>query len=497
MWEGIATGLATAFQPANLAWVVAGCLAGTFIGMMPGLGPITAIALMIPVSYSLDPAAGLIMMAGVYYGAVFGGSTSSILINAPGVASTVATSFDGYPMARRGQAGRALALAAYASFAGGTVGTVALLLFAPTLALLATEFQSPEYTLTLVFALSSIAAFAERGQVMRSLAAAVLGLMLGTVGTDQSAGVQRFTFGRLDLADGLSFVLVAMATFALAEAFRMVLAGGAELPRSGLAHARLHPGDAKAVVPTVARSSGLGFLVGVLPGAGATLASFFAYEFQKRFRRHDEADSARGVAAPEAANNAACTGSFVPLLTLGIPGSGTTAVLLGVMLSYGIQPGPRLLEVEPAMFWGVIVSMYIGNLVLLALNLPLIPYLSRIIYLRRRVLVPCVIAFSLLGVYLTSLNSFDVYLMLAFALAGLALRLAGFPLAPLLLGFILSGMLEENLRRTILLADGSIGLILERPVSVVLLVLCVAIWSAPLIRLVRERRNHKRDHSAA
>ncbi len=497
MWEGIATGFGTAFQPANLAWVVAGCLAGTFIGMMPGLGPITAIALMIPVSYSLDPAAGLIMMAGVYYGAVFGGSTSSILINAPGVASTVATSFDGYPMARRGQAGRALALAAYASFAGGTVGAVALLLFAPTLALLATEFQSPEYTLTLVFALSSIAALAERGQVLRSLAAAVVGLMLGTVGTDQSAGVQRFTFGRLDLADGLSFVLVAMATFALAEAFRMVLAGGPELPRSGLAHARLQPGDAKAVVPTVARSSGLGFLVGVLPGAGATLASFFAYEVQKRFRRDDDADAARGVAAPESANNAACTGSFVPLLTLGIPGSGTTAVLLGVMLSYGIQPGPRLLEVEPAMFWGVIVSMYIGNLVLLGLNLPLIPYLSRIIYLRRRVLVPCVIAFSLLGVYLTSLNSFDVYLMLAFALAGLALRLAGFPLAPLLLGFILSGMLEENLRRTITLADGSPGLFLERPVSVVLLVLCIAIWAAPLLRLLRERHRRRRDDSAA
>lgn len=496
MWEGIATGFLTAFQPANLAWVVAGCLAGTFIGMMPGLGPITAIALMIPVSYSLDPAAGLIMMAGVYYGAIFGGSTSSILINAPGVASTVATSFDGYPMARRGQAGRALALAAYASFAGGTAGAVALLLFAPTLALLATEFQSPEYTLVLVFALSAIAAFAERGQVLRSLAAALLGLMLGTVGTDQSAGVQRFTFGRLDLADGLSFVLVAMATFALAEAFRMVVAAGPELPRSGLAHARLHPGDGKAIVPTVARSSGLGFLVGVLPGAGATLASFFAYEFQKRFRQNDEADAARGVAAPESANNAACTGSFVPLLTLGIPGSGTTAVLLGVMLSYGVQPGPRLLEVEPAMFWGVIVSMYIGNLVLLALNLPLIPYLSRIIYLRRRVLVPCVIAFSLLGVYLTSLNSFDVYLMLAFALAGLALRLAGFPLAPLLLGFILSGMLEENLRRTMLLADGSVGLLLERPVSLVLLALCVAIWTAPLMRVARERRR-RRDDSAA
>ena len=497
MWDGITTGFATAFDPANLAWVVAGCIAGTFIGMMPGLGPITAIALMIPVSYSLDPAAGLIMMAGVYYGAVFGGSTSSILINAPGVASTVATSFDGYPMARRGQAGRALALAAHASFAGGTVGAVALLLFAPVLALLATEFQSPEYTLTLVLALSSIAAFAERGQVLRSLAAALVGLMLGTVGTDQSAGVQRFTFGRLDLADGLSFVLVAMATFALAEAFRMTLLEHSEADAPRLAHARLHPGDAKAVAPTVARSSLLGFVVGVLPGAGATLASFFAYEVQKRFRRGDEADAARGVAAPEAANNAACTGSFVPLLTLGIPGSGTTAVLLGVMLSYGVQPGPRLLETEPAMFWGVIVSMYVGNVVLLALNLPLIPYLARIIYLRRRVLVPCVIAFSLLGVYLTSLNAFDVHLMLGFALVAVGLRLAGFPLAPLLLGFILSGMLEENLRRTMLLADGSFSGILDRPVSLVLVALCLLIWLGPAKRAIAALRNGSRGRSAA
>ena len=494
MWEGIVTGLATALDPANLAWVFAGCLAGTFIGMMPGLGPITAIALMIPVSYSLDPATGLIMMAGVYYGAVFGGSTSSILINAPGVASTVATSFDGYPMARRGQAGRALALAAYASFAGGTFGAVALLLFASALAVLATKFQSPEYTLILIFALSSIAAFAERGQVLRSLIAALLGLMLGTVGTDQSAGVQRFTFGRLDLTDGLSFVLVAMATFALAEAFRMAVAGEGETARPRITHPRLHPGDAKAVAPTVARSSALGFLVGVLPGAGATLASFFAYDLQRRFRRGGETDDARGIAAPEAANNAACSGSFVPLLTLGIPGSGTTAVLLGVMLSYGVQPGPRLLEAQPAMFWGVIVSMYIGNLVLLALNLPLIPYLSRIVHLRRQVLVPFVIAFSLLGVYLTSLNAFDVYLMLSFALAGFALRLAGFPLAPLLLGFILSGMLEENLRRTALLADGSWAFFLDRPLSLVLAGLCALVWLAPLNRL-RATRQREQDPS--
>ena len=488
MFEGIATGLATALDPANLAWVGVGCIAGTLIGMMPGLGPITAIALMIPVSYSLDPAAGLIMMAGVYYGAVFGGSTSSILINAPGVASTVATSFDGYPMARRGQAGRALALAAFASFAGGTFGAVALLAFANALAVLATNVGSPEYALVLLFALSAIAAFGERGQVLRSLAAAVLGLMLGAVGTDQSAGVQRFTFGSLELADGVSFVLVAMATFALAEAFRMVLEGGGETPERGIAHPRLHPGDAKAIAPTVGRSSVLGFLVGVLPGAGATLASFFAYQLEQRFKRGDDADRARGVAAPEAANNAACTGSFVPLLTLGIPGSGTTAVLLGVMLSYGVQPGPQLLQSQPAMFWGVIVSMYVGNLVLLALNLPLIPYIARIVYLRRSVLVPLVIAFSLLGVYFTSLNTFDIHLMLGFALAGLALRLAGFPLAPLLLGFILSSMLEDNLRRTLLLADGDFALLLERPASVALALACVAVWLAPAVRLLRERR---------
>ena len=279
-----------------------------------------------------------------------------------------------------------------------------------------------------------------------------------------------------------------MATFALAEAFRMVLGRGGEEPKADIAHARLHPGDAKAVAPTVGRSVILGFVVGVLPGAGATLASFFAHQLQQRFKRGDEADRARGVAAPEAANNAACTGSFVPLLTLGIPGSGTTAVLLGVMLSYGIQPGPQLLDTQPAMFWGVIVSMYIGNLVLLALNLPLIPYIARIVYLRRSILVPFVIAFSLLGVYFTSLNTFDIYLMLGFALAGLALRLANFPLAPLLLGFILSGMLEDNLRRTLLLVDGDWALLLDRPASVALFALCVLVWLAPALGRMRRER---------
>ena len=455
--------------------------------MLPGLGPITAIALMIPISYGLDPAAGLIMMAGVYYGAVFGGSTSSILINAPGVASTVATSFDGYPMARAGQAGRALAIAAYSSFVGGSLGAIALLLFASSLAAIAIQFQSPDYALILVIALSSVAAFADRGQILTSLIAAVIGLMLGTIGTDPSAGVQRFTFGQLDLLDGIPFILLAMATFALAEAFRMTTDRSAgPIPSPGENNIRLYPGDARDMAPTVSRSSVLGFLIGVLPGAGATLASFIAYDTERRL--HKKVNRVRGIAAPESANNAACTGSFVPLLTLGIPGSGTTAILLGVMLSYGIQPGPRLLETEPGVFWGVIVSMYIGNLILLALNLPLIPYISRVIYLSRKILIPFVIAFSMLGVYLTTMNPFDIFLMLGIGLAAFLLRSAGFPLAPLLLGFILSGMLEENLRRTLYLSEGSLTIFFQSPLSTTLLTVCLIVWTIPLVRIANDLR---------
>lgn len=478
MWEGISTGVATAFTLANVGWVLLGCVAGTVIGMLPGLGPITAIALMIPVSYSLDPAGGLIMMAGVYYGAVFGGSTSAILINAPGVASTVATSFDGYPMARAGLGGRALAIAAYASFAGGTLGAVALMLFAGTLAALALAFQSPEYSVLLLLALAAVVVFADRAARLPSLVTLLLGLILGTIGTDQIAGVPRFTLGRMDLADGLSFVLVVMATFALAEAFRMVLKDdAAPLPKVTARQLLIPLRLARPLLPVIGRSSLIGFLTGVLPGAGATLASFFAYDVEKRI---GDGSREAGVAAPESANNAASTGSFVPLLTLGIPGSGTTAVLLGVMLSYGLQPGPRLLADEPEIFWGVIVSMYLGNLFLLTLNLPLIPLLARLLNLSATLLIPLIVAFSLLGVYLTTLNGFDLYLMLGLSLLALALRWFEFPLAPLLLGFILSGLLEENVRRTLFIAQGDPGYFLDRPAFLVLTGLFVLVCAVPL-----------------
>ena len=478
MLEGIMTGVATALTLSNLSWVIFGCIAGTLIGMIPGLGTISAIALMIPISYSLDPAGGLIMMAGVYYGAVFGGSTSAILINAPGVASTVATSFAGYPLARSGKAGKALAIAAYASFFGGTLGAVLLLFFASTLALFALQIQSPEYAALILFAMTSIVVFAQTGQRIHSAVTLLLGLMLGTVGTDQLGGVQRFTFNQIDLADGIHFVLLVMSTFALAEAFRLFIVQSPQTEQKvSMRDLKLPKSEVRRLTPVAGRSAVLGFIVGVMPGAGATLASFFAYDLEKQI---GDKSLEAGLTAPEAANNAASTGSFVPLLSLGIPGSGTSAVLLGVMLAYGLQPGPTLIVDQPEVFWGVIISMYVGNLLLLLLNLPLIPYLARLINLPGQVLLPLVIGFSLLGVFLTTFSVFDLGLMLAFALVAGLLRAYEFPLAPMLLGFILSSLFEENLRRALLLSSGEIGYLADRPITLIILITCLLICFIPL-----------------
>jgi len=497
MWDGIATGFATVLVPTNLLLVVTGCVAGTFIGMLPGLGPISAIALMIPITYGFDPASGMILMAGVYYGAIFGGSTSSILINAPGVAGTVATSFDGYPMAQSGQAGKALAVAAVASFAGGTIAAILLMLAAPALAQVSLSFQSPDYLMLMILGLTAVSAFASRGQVVQALIATIIGLMLATIGTDPSAGVQRFTFGSLDLVDGISFLLLAMATFALSEALMTVLKGGSLSPQAKAAakndfgSLKISREEVGQITPVVARSSILGFFVGVLPGAGATIASFLAYGMERALAPVKEKlkfgqGSIRGVAAPETANNAACTGSFVPLLTLGIPGSGTTAVMLGALISYGVQPGPQLFQNHPEVFWSVIISMYIGNVILLVLNLPLIPYIARLLLLPHQLLVPIILFFSLIGVYLVSFNTFDIFMMTGFAVAAIFLRLFGYPMAPLILGFILGGMIEDNLQRTMTLYDGSISFLWERPVSLVITVLIVAVILVPVGRILRK-----------
>ena len=489
MFEGVFTGLSTALMPFNLLMVVLGCFSGTFIGMLPGLGPISAVALMIPITYTLDPSSGIILMAGVYYGAVFGGSTSSILINAPGCASTLVTTFDGYPLAQKNQAGKALALAAYASFCGGTVGAIILIFAAPALASVSLSFQSSDYFALMLLGLTSVAAFSGKGQVIKSMLMTVFGLMIATVGNDVITGAPRYTFGQMDLVDGVSFLLLAMATFALAEVMMTIMRGkmyanSETMQPVALSSMKLSMSEVKEVAPTVARSSVFGFIVGVLPGAGATIASFLAYGLERnlaplRLRKMFGKGALRGLAAPESANNAASTGSFVPLLTLGIPGSGTTAIMLGALIAYGIQPGPRLYLDHPDIFWSVIISMYFGNLVLLILNLPLIPYISRLLAIPPQILNPLIIFFSIIGVYLVSFNTFDIQMMVFITLMAVGLKMLDFPMAPMLLGFILGGMLEKNLSRALVVSDGSFDFLWNRPLTLSIMCATITILLLP------------------
>ncbi|MBE0412615.1 tripartite tricarboxylate transporter permease [Yoonia sp.] len=497
MLEGLLIGLSAAITPFNLIMVVMGCVIGTFIGMLPGLGPMSIIAIMIPVAIGIgDPTAALILLSGVYYGAIFGGSTSSILLNAPGVAGTVATSFDGYPMARKGQAGKALTIAAIASFAGGTIGAILLMIFAPALSSVALLFHSAEYFALMVVGLSAIAAFSGTGQVAKAAMMTILGLILGTFGEGALSNTPRFTFGLMELQSGFSFITLAMAMFALPEALFLVMNPARAATGSGssgkITGMRITRAEARSITPVIGRQSVQGFFIGVLPGAGATIASFLGYAVERNIAKGAEQaefgkGSVKGLAAPESANNAACTGSFVPLLTLGIPGSGTTAILLGALLALNVTPGPRLMVDTPEVFWAVIISMYIGNLVLLVLNLPLIPYIARILTIPRSFLIPFILFFTLMGSYLGQNNATELLILVGFGVIATILRFADYPLAPLLIGFILGTMMENNFARAMQLYRGP-SFILERPMTLALLVLAVLLVLLPSWRAYRARR---------
>ena len=498
MIEGILIGLNTAFSFTNILMIIGGCLIGTFIGMLPGLGPMSIIAIMIPVAINIgDPSAALILLAGVYYGAIFGGSTSSILINAPGVASTVATSFDGYPLARQGKAGKALTVAAIASFAGGTIGAVLLMIFAPALATVALLFHSAEYFALMVVGLSAIAAFAGTGQVSKAILMTIIGLIMATVGEGALFNMPRFTMGIMDLQSGFGFITLAMAMFALPEALYLVLdPSRSNTGSSGkIKDLRITREEAKMIAPVIGRQSIQGFLIGVLPGAGATIASFLGYAVERNIAPKKEQDefgkgSLKGLAAPEAANNAACTGSFVPLLTLGIPGSGTTAILLGALIALNVSPGPRLMVDQPEIFWAVIMSMYLGNAILLILNLPLIPYIAKLLAVPRNYLIPFILFFTLMGAYTGQNNATELLLLVGFGIAATVLRFADYPLAPLLIGFILGSMLEDNFSRSMQLYDG-IGFVAARPMTMGLLALAVILVVLPSYRARRARARAK------
>ncbi|MEL6689557.1 MAG: tripartite tricarboxylate transporter permease [Pseudomonadota bacterium] len=493
MLEGLLIGLTTALSVQNLLMVIAGCLIGTFIGMLPGLGPMSIIAIMIPVAISMgDPSAALILLAGVYYGAIFGGSTSSILLNAPGVAGTVASSFDGYPMARQGKAGKALTIAAIASFAGGTLGALLLMIFAPALSSVALLFHSAEYFALMVVGLSAIAAFAGTGQVAKAMIMTILGLIMATVGEGALFNLPRFTMGIMDLQSGFGFITLAMAMFALPEALFLVLKPKNLQGGDGdIKDLRISRSEARAIAPVIGRQSLQGFFIGVLPGAGATIASFLGYAVERNIAPKAEQDefgkgSIKGLAAPETANNAACTGSFVPLLTLGIPGSGTTAILLGALIALNVTPGPRLMVDDPQIFWAVIMSMFIGNLVLLILNLPLIPYIAKVLAVPRNYLIPFILFFTLMGAYIGQNNATELLLLVGFGICATALKFADYPLAPLLIGFILGGMMEDNFARSMQLYDG-VAFIWERPMTLALLVIAAILVVLPSYRARRAR----------
>lgn len=485
--NGVLTGFSVAFEPMNLLYVFIGVFAGTIIGMLPGLGPISALALMIPMTFGMDPSSALILMAGVYYGAIFGGSTSSILLNAPGVASTVATSFDGYPLARKGMAGKAMAIAAYSSFVGGTISAIALMLVAPLLAKVAVSFGPAEYFALMLLGLTAVVSLSDKS-LIKGLMAAVIGMMISIVGIDMQTGTERYTFGSLHLLNGVEFLVVALGIFAMAEVFSMLLQGKepkAQGATSSIGSLKLTGAEIRDIAGPTGRSSILGFFVGILPGAGATVASFLGYIMEKRLAKDGDSfgkGNLKGVAAPEAANNAAATGSFVPLLTLGVPGSGTTAVLLGALLIMGITPGPTMMEQRPDVFWGVIASMYIGNIFLLVLNLPLIPYIAKLLDLPRPLLLSLILIFCMVGIYGTTFATADLLLLLGFGLLGLAMKHFGFPTAPLILALILGNMMEESMRRALQISDGSLQTFVDKPIAFWLLVLTAVSLLLPLFK---------------
>ncbi|MFC3852256.1 tripartite tricarboxylate transporter permease [Salinispirillum marinum] len=479
-------GFGVALEPINIFYVFVGVFAGTIIGMLPGLGPISALALMIPMTFSMNPASGLILMSGVYYGAIFGGSTSSILLNAPGVAGTVATAFDGYPMAQKGMAGKALAIAAYASFVGGTVSVIGLMLIAPLLSKVAVSFGPAEYFSLMVLGLTAVVSLSDKS-LAKGLIAAVVGIMISIIGMDLQTGTERYTFGSIELLDGIDFLVVALGIFALAEVFYMLLKGtdGKPQKRNNIGSLRLSRSEVKEIAPPIARSSVLGFFTGVLPGAGATIGSFLGYSMEKRLAKDGDTfgqGNIKGVAAPESANNAACGGSFVPLMTLGVPGSGTTAVLLGALLVMGVTPGPMMMEQRPDVFWGVIASMYIGNIFLLVLNLPLIPYIARILDTPRPILIAMILIFCMIGVYGLNFSVYDLVFLLVFGLIGLVMRLNGFPAAPLILGLILGALMEENMRRALQISGGEWAVFIDKPISVTLLIISALSLGIPVIK---------------
>lgn len=487
--ELLASGFATAATPQNLLYCLLGALVGTFIGILPGLGPIGGIALLIPVTFGLDATAALIMLAGIYYGAMYGGSTTSILINVPGETASVITCIEGYRMAQQGRAGPALSIAALGSFIGGTIAIFGLVLIAPPLARAALAFGPPEFASLMIFAfvvLSNVTG----GSLLKALMMVVVGLLLGTVGLDPVTGNERFTFGSTYLLGGIEFVAVAIGVFGLGE----VLANVAKPPEQLERHVTvprfrdLYPSaaDLKRSIGAILRGTGIGFFTGLVPGPAPVLATYASYTVEKRIAKHPEEfghGAIEGVAGPETANNAATQSAFIPLFVIGIPFGPVTAILLGALLIHGVTPGPLLIAERPGLFWAVVASMYVGNFILLLLNLPLVPPLANLLRVPIRIMLPLIMLFCFTGMFSVNYSVLDIWTMLGCGALGYVLRGWAYEGAPLLLGLVLGPKLEVAFWQSVMISHGDFAIFVERPVSAILLAATAAFLLWPLAKL--------------
>jgi len=492
--NNLMTGFSAAGTLQNIGFAMIGCLVGTLIGVLPGIGPIPTLAMLLPITYGLDPLTSLIMMSGIYYGAQYGGSTTSILINMPGESSSVVTCIDGHQMAKRGRAGAALAVAALGSFFAGSVGTLFIAAFGPPLASFAQKFNSPDYFSLMVLGLVTAVILAQ-GSVLKAVTVTLIGLLFGLVGTDVSSGATRYTFGIQTLWDGIDFLPLVIGMFGIVEIIRNLEAESIDREPISTKMRDMWPTpqEFKEAVPAALRGTALGSLLGILPGGGAVLAAFAAYTVEKKVVRNPTypfgKGAIQGVAGPEAANNSAAQTSFIPLLTLGLPSNPIMAIMMGAMILQGIQPGSAVMTSNPTLFWGLVASMWIGNLMLVIINLPLIGMWVKLLQVPYRLLYPAIIMFCCIGVYAANSEASQLLLTVFFALFGYVLVRFGCEPAPLILGFILGPLMEENLRRSMMLSRGDPMIFLERPISASLLgitVLIIAMILLPSFRKTRE-----------
>ena len=484
-------GFGVVLEPTNLLYCLVGVVIGMLIGVLPGLGPAATIAILLPLTFGIEPVTAIIMLAGIFYGAQYGGTITSVLLRLPGEASSVVTVFDGHALARQGKAGTALGVAAIGSFVGGTVSIIALSLLAPLVAGFALDFGPPEYTALALLGILLVSTVSS-GHRLKAIIAACVGLLLATVGRDGFTGAERFTFDNLSLADGLDFVPIAMGLFGLGEIlYNLEERHRAEQAPAKVANVWPSRADLRQSSGAIGRGSVLGFVLGILPGGGATLSSLAAYALEKR-RAKDPSRFGRGaiegVAAPESANNAAATSSFIPLLTLGIPANATMAVIFGALLIQGVSPGPQLVSQEPELFWGVVNSMYLGNILLLIMSIPLVGLFVRILRVRATVLAPITVLITLVGVYTVNNDVFDIVLVIVFGALGYLMKKLGFDPGPLVLAFVLGSLLEDSLRRSLLIFDGDATGFFTRPISGTLLAVFVLVAVVPALRALARRR---------